>query len=92
MSESINFVLKHIIKQSRPMARQITYNEYGMPSSHCQFMWFFASYMALFLWVRLHHINKNNPTVWMWKSIASVGCTVAVIVAVARFVFFAYQF
>jgi len=85
INEGINSMLKHTIKQARPMTRNVQYNEYGMPSSHSQFMWFFAAYAALFLWVRLHHINNNSPSVWMWKTIASCGCVVgAFTVAVSR--------
>lgn len=32
--------------------RENLYTEYGMPSSHTQFMWFFATYMVFFISVR----------------------------------------
>ncbi len=58
-----------------------------MPSSHSQFMWFFTTYMFLFIWVRLRHISYTN-TIWIciWKTAISVACLVAsIIVAIARF-------
>ena len=82
----INFVLKHTLRQPRPLVRDTQFNEFGMPSSHCQFLWFFSAYSVLFLWVRLHHINNNHPTVWMWKLLASFGCVIAAIItAFARY-------
>lgn len=78
-NEALNAVLKHIIKQPRPMSRDNMYNEYGMPSSHSQFMWFFSIYMFLFIWVRLQHIT-NTKTVWFCKTIGSFGCFVTALV------------
>ena len=57
----LNYVLKHTIKEARPHStvsiRDSTklFEEYGMPSSHSQFMWFVSTYMALFVYVRLRH-------------------------------------
>lgn len=85
-NEGVNFVLKHTLRQPRPLVRDTQFNEFGMPSSHCQFLWFFSAYSVLFLWVRLHHINNNHPTVWMWKLLASFGCVIAAIItAFARY-------
>lgn len=70
MNESSNFVLKHIVKEARPVGgiqfgyilcfnssftaagHHSLYGEYGMPSSHAQFMGFFATYLTLFIWIR----------------------------------------
>lgn len=69
------------------MTRPSLLHEYGMPSSHSQFMWFFATYMFLFLWVRLRHIsNTNTMWIWIWKTAITLGCLVAsVVVSVSRF-------
>ena len=32
--------------------RQNLYTEFGMPSSHAQFMWFFVTYIVFFIWIR----------------------------------------
>ncbi|KAJ5669338.1 dolichyldiphosphatase [Penicillium macrosclerotiorum] len=45
--EALNFVLKRIIKEERP--KEMFGKGYGMPSSHAQFMTFFAVYLTLFL-------------------------------------------
>ncbi|CAL1270553.1 unnamed protein product [Larinioides sclopetarius] len=53
LNEAINWILKHTIKELRPChGREILFSEYGMPSNHAQFMWFFATYMAFFLLIR----------------------------------------
>ncbi|RAL08334.1 phosphatase PAP2 family protein [Aspergillus homomorphus CBS 101889] len=48
--EALNFILKRIIKEERP--KQMFGKGYGMPSSHAQFMAFFAVYAGLFLVLR----------------------------------------
>ncbi|KAJ1329131.1 dolichyldiphosphatase [Microdochium nivale] len=48
--EALNFVLKRILKQERPVVMHG--KGYGMPSSHAQFTAFFAVSMCLFLLVR----------------------------------------
>ncbi|KAL1870847.1 hypothetical protein Daus18300_004935 [Diaporthe australafricana] len=50
--EAVNFVLKRLIKEERPMRIHKTGKGYGMPSSHAQFVAFWAVAMALFLLVR----------------------------------------
>ncbi|XP_055642935.1 dolichyldiphosphatase 1-like [Toxorhynchites rutilus septentrionalis] len=60
LNECINALLKHCIKEPRPVSRSQIWNEYGMPSSHSQFMCFFAQYVLLFIFIRLHHMNNNN--------------------------------
>lgn len=51
-NEILNMILKYWIKQPRPVFRTEMYSEYGMPSSHSQFMCFFASYVILFVLIR----------------------------------------
>lgn len=48
--EALNFALKRLIKEERPA--QMNGNGYGMPSSHAQFMVFWATYLSFFLLVR----------------------------------------
>jgi len=51
--EALNFVLKRIIKEERPQLIRELGKGYGMPSSHAQFVSFWAVYVVLFLWIRL---------------------------------------
>ncbi|XP_014664444.1 PREDICTED: dolichyldiphosphatase 1-like isoform X2 [Priapulus caudatus] len=65
--EVVGFVLKNIIQESRPSFHNhgTTFTHYGMPSSHSQFMWFFATYTLFFLFVRLRRTgNFVTDTVW----------------------------
>ncbi|KAI8623789.1 phosphatidic acid phosphatase type 2/haloperoxidase [Xylariaceae sp. FL1651] len=48
--EVLNFALKRFIKEERPP--RMNGNGYGMPSSHAQFVTYFAVSMALFLLLR----------------------------------------
>lgn len=50
--EAVNFVLKRMIKEERPQRIHRTGKGYGMPSSHAQFVAFWAVAMTLFLLVR----------------------------------------
>lgn len=62
-------------------------DEYGMPSSHSQFLWFFSIYMLLFVWIRLRHLsNPNTVWMWIWKTAVSAGCVfAALVVSVSRY-------
>ncbi|XP_046547653.1 dolichyldiphosphatase 1-like [Haliotis rubra] len=84
VNEAINLVLKHIIREYRPMRdRKNVFNEYGMPSSHSQFMWFFSMYLTFFLFIRVY---KNYT--WLddlWKYATSFGgFVVAALVSYSR--------
>ncbi|KAF9914777.1 hypothetical protein BX616_007575 [Lobosporangium transversale] len=48
LNEGINFVLKRLVKQARPT--EYLGDGYGMPSSHSQFMAYFAAYMILLVY------------------------------------------
>lgn len=50
--EAVNFALKRLIKEERPQRIHKTGKGYGMPSSHAQFVAFWAVAMSLFLLVR----------------------------------------
>ncbi|CAO1443990.1 unnamed protein product [Diamesa hyperborea] len=54
LNEWMNMALKYAIKEPRPVVRDIYYVQYGMPSSHAQFMFFFTTYTILFCIKRLH--------------------------------------
>ncbi|XP_065332921.1 dolichyldiphosphatase 1-like [Cloeon dipterum] len=84
-NELLNFILKHTICEARPMARSSLYTEYGMPSSHSQFMWFFALYCALFILIRLHHMNNSSALESFWKIGLVCSCILlAIIVSFGR--------
>ncbi|KAL4872083.1 hypothetical protein BDV12DRAFT_162991 [Aspergillus spectabilis] len=79
--EALNFALKRIIKEERP--REMFGKGYGMPSSHAQFVAFFAIYMALFLLFR-HSPNGTNEGP-LFRVIASLGISLgATAVAISR--------
>lgn len=50
-SEVLNFFLKNAICEDRPITRPYNIG-YGMPSSHAQFVWFFATYVIYFVFIR----------------------------------------
>ncbi|KAI6086940.1 PAP2-domain-containing protein [Hypoxylon rubiginosum] len=62
--EALNFALKRLIKEERP--RRMNGKGYGMPSSHAQFVAYFAVSMALFLLLRHQpphpHVRRRNHT------------------------------
>ncbi|KOB72348.1 Dolichyldiphosphatase 1, partial [Operophtera brumata] len=77
VNELLNIVLKHTICEARPLARGHLYNEYGMPSSHAQFIWFFSIYVLYFVVISI--ISA------LWRVIIVGGClALSVLVSVAR--------
>ncbi|EAL70188.1 hypothetical protein ACTFIW_003942 [Dictyostelium discoideum] len=64
-SECTNYVLKKSIKEHRPtMWKELRKQSYGMPSSHSQFMFFFAVLMTLFyLKKRIRFGSKILPII-----------------------------
>ncbi|KAF9091752.1 hypothetical protein BGX27_001966 [Mortierella sp. AM989] len=48
LNECTNFVLKRLVKQARPT--EYLGDGYGMPSSHSQFMSYFATYMVILMY------------------------------------------
>jgi len=67
-----NYGLKQYFAEPRPLVRSIQFNEFGMPSTHSQFMWFVSTYMALFIAFRLHH--KPACMEILWKLVWVVLC------------------
>ncbi|XP_076455059.1 dolichyldiphosphatase 1-like [Babylonia areolata] len=84
LDEAFNWVLKHLIQEGRPKRdRSNLYTEYGMPSSHSQFMWFFATYMTFFIWIRVYRNYSILDD--LWKVVVCVGSFfVASVVAYSR--------
>lgn len=83
--EVSNFVMKRIIKEERP--KQMFGKGYGMPSSHAQFVAFFAVYLALFLLFR-HSFTYSTSRVissYLVQAILALGlCVGAAGVAISR--------
>ncbi|XP_070532410.1 dolichyldiphosphatase 1-like [Ptychodera flava] len=88
LSELVNWVLKNIIRQPRPCrGHDVVFSEYGMPSSHSQFMWFFAIYLVLFVYIRIQYTSSSSSSIIdiAWKHVVSVGAlVVAAIVCYSR--------
>ncbi|CAI7678690.1 unnamed protein product [Penicillium manginii] len=83
--EALNFVLKRLIKEERP--REMFGKGYGMPSSHAQFMTFFAVYLTLFL-ISRHtpsYANSYPYSDFLLRGALTVGlCASAVAVSASR--------
>ncbi|CAG9809213.1 unnamed protein product [Chironomus riparius] len=73
LNELLNMFLKYAIQEPRPVARDNYYVQYGMPSSHSQFMLFFTVYTILFLYKRLH---TNSLIERAFRAIGVVVCIV----------------
>jgi dolichyldiphosphatase len=58
--------------------RRNLYTEFGMPSSHAQFMWFFATYLISFICIRVH--RNYNLVDELWKVVVCLGGLVAAMV------------
>ena len=84
----LNYILKHTIKEARPTnvinrVETKLWEQYGMPSSHSQFMFFVSTYLALFIHFRLSKSNNlKSRAIWFLCSSSSVA--LAVIVAYGR--------
>ncbi|MEE6505563.1 hypothetical protein FKM82_005561 [Ascaphus truei] len=74
INEGVNWVIKNIIREPRPCegTHTIITTEYGLPSSHSQFMWFFSVYSFLFLYLRMHQTNNARFLDLLWRHILSV--------------------
>ncbi|KAK2816733.1 hypothetical protein FQN49_008038 [Arthroderma sp. PD_2] len=85
LCEILNFGLKRLIKQERP--DQMNGKGYGMPSSHSQFMGYFAVFFTLFLLFRhspSSSIFAGYLSVLERVGVATLACAGAVMVAVSR--------
>lgn len=87
--EALNFALKRLIKEDRP--QRMNGKGYGMPSSHAQFVSYFAVSLALFLVFRhrplepgrckRNHTPMRLPERLLWSVLA---CAMAAAVAWSR--------
>ena len=76
LNEFINLFLKYTIQEPRPSSQHTLVNvEFGWPSSHSQFMWFFMTYMVLFIYIRFQ--TNDNLLDMAWKHCMSSLCIVA---------------
>ena len=86
--EGLNWLLKRVIQEERP--RQMHGKGYGMPSSHAQFVAFFATYLSLFVLLRHnpHHEHASSthlPTpLWQRAGLALAAFGGAAAVAQSR--------
>lgn len=60
-TELVSKYLKEVIKQERPNFPGITHVTYGMPSSHSQFMAYYATYLCLWMFFRMkYHFSRER--------------------------------
>ncbi|CAO3621461.1 unnamed protein product [Mucor fragilis] len=77
LNEAFNYVLKEHIEQDRPYAH--LGDGYGMPSSHSQFIWYFAVYGSLYMY-RYIHLDHS-----IWKVLTSLAMfALAALVSISR--------
>ncbi|KAG0054824.1 hypothetical protein BGZ83_010386 [Gryganskiella cystojenkinii] len=76
LNELLNLMLKRFVRQARPTG--FLGDGYGMPSSHSQFMTYFATYVVILMYRRelapgsiLPHIFANGAVVWAFLVIYS---------------------
>ncbi|XP_017788036.1 PREDICTED: dolichyldiphosphatase 1-like [Habropoda laboriosa] len=91
INECVNFILKHTICEARPMRRDSVYVEYGMPSMHAQFMWFFTAYTTFFICVRLHHNNNSSISERFWRITIIATCIIIAILVTYSRVYLLYH-
>ena len=84
--EALNWVLKRFIREDRPA--QMLGKGYGMPSSHAQFVAFFAVYLGLWVVVRhdpwKHTESKTHVPTPMWQRVGLALLAMGGAVAVAQ--------
>jgi dolichyldiphosphatase len=73
-NEGLNNILKRIIKQPRPSSSKKA--GFGMPSSHSQFMWYFAIYGLLCL-----SISRQNYWLRVFYALIMIGAATGVSVS-----------
>ncbi|KAJ7117852.1 PAP2-domain-containing protein [Mycena epipterygia] len=85
--EALNLVLKHAIKQERPSSPDSAANGYGFPSSHSQYMGYFASFLMMHLFFR-HKFASTGYRILdqAWRGVLYTALAAwALIVAYSRF-------
>jgi len=77
INEGANWILKHWLREARPCFGKKHWVEFGMPSSHAQFMWFFTMYILFFLFVRLTRPSAAFASRDLfWKIVVFIACLV----------------
>ena len=80
----LNRILKIVIKQPRPNTSSM--QDYGMPSNHSEFVFFFAAYLALLLIFRYRKVSRP------WKTFVGVAAFIAATMAsYARYLTLAFK-
>ncbi|KAJ6498337.1 PAP2 superfamily-domain-containing protein [Mycena vulgaris] len=83
--EALNLVLKHAVKQNRPSYSAA--NGYGFPSSHSQYMGYFASFLMLHLYFR-HRFATTGYKILdqAWRAVIYLALSAwALVVAYSRY-------
>ncbi|XP_077986426.1 dolichyldiphosphatase 1-like [Glandiceps talaboti] len=93
-NEAVNWVLKHIIRQPRPCkGHEVVFSEYGMPSSHSQFMGFFAIYLVLFVYIRIQYTCSSSSSIVdiAWKHLVSISALLTTVLVCYSRVYLHYH-
>ncbi|EKM81804.1 hypothetical protein AGABI1DRAFT_112044 [Agaricus bisporus var. burnettii JB137-S8] len=70
--EALNYAIKHAIKQDRPI--QSIGNGYGFPSSHSQYMGYFATFLICHMYFRHRFASTGwKPIDQLWRLVVYVG-------------------
>eukprot|EP00118_Oscarella_pearsei_P010630 m.66296 g.66296 ORF g.66296 m.66296 type:complete len:232 (+) comp35380_c0_seq3:225-920(+) len=87
LNEAVNYILKNIVKQPRPLRagdKDALHGQYGMPSNHSQFMGFFSTYFVLFVYFKI--VSESSLMQTLWKHALSLGViAAALLVGFSRF-------
>ncbi|KAI0738484.1 PAP2-domain-containing protein [Daedaleopsis nitida] len=81
LCETFNYVLKHIIQQERPTTE--LGDGFGFPSSHSQWMGYFASFLVLHFSLRHRFVSTGFPLLDHVRDILLLVCIVTLSGAVA---------
>ncbi|KIJ65535.1 hypothetical protein HYDPIDRAFT_88083 [Hydnomerulius pinastri MD-312] len=86
LSEGLNLVLKHIVKEERPDDSKLHLNGYGFPSSHSQYMGYFGTFLICHMYFRHRFASTGSAFVdQLFRLFVYLGITAWVgIVAYSR--------
>lgn len=75
-TEAINYILKNVIRQPRPMLDRHTsrgsFSKYGMPSDHSQISFYLATFVILLVIFR-YHLNSGRFSQFLVKAMLVSG-------------------
>lgn len=85
LNELVNLILKFTIREPRPSSQHTVLNvEFGWPSSHSQFTWFFMVYVIYF--IHLRYQTNDDVLDNVWKYSMSIICILfACVVSFSRY-------